>query len=294
MIVPTLNEEDAIGEVIDGFPSTYRGLQLKVFVVDGGSTDDTVEIARDKGAEVISQRLNGGKGDGVRQAVSEIDANYYVMIDGDGSYKPEEVGKVLDPVIDSEAEHVIGRRIEQHPESIPRLNKFGNRLFNTVTRFTTGEEIYDMLSGYRAFTNYSLSYTEFTRPGFGIETEMTFTAIENNLPVKEVNISYLRRKGESKLNPVSDGWRIFKTIVWSIRDMNPLKFFSSASLVFFMLAIYPLYLTAQQWLTHGEIRDTAPGLLAGVLAIVGVQLLIFGMLSDQVKTLEKRMKDPGR
>ena len=293
MIIPTLNEEQAIGDVVERFPESYRDNTVNIYVVDGGSTDDTVRIAREHQAEVIQQRLNGGKGDGVRQAFNEVESDYYVMIDGDGSYRPEELGEILDPLLDGEAEHVIGRRREKDPDAIPRLNKAGNRLFNGVTRLTTGAEIHDMLSGYRGLTDYSLDYIEFTRPGFGIETEMTFTAIENNLPIVEVDIEYLRRKGESNLDPLSDGWRIFKTIVWSIRDMNPLKFFSIASLIFFLLSVYPLWLTVSQYLRYDEIRDTAPGLLAGILVIIGVQFLVFGMLADQVKTLEKRNRDSG-
>ncbi|MFB6204577.1 MAG: glycosyltransferase [Candidatus Nanohaloarchaea archaeon] len=293
-MIPVLNEEEAVEEVVQGFPEEYRGRELDIFVIDGGSTDSTVEKAEDAGATVLEQRLSGGKGNGVKEALAEVEADIYVMIDGDGTYDPGEVGRLLDPLIDGEAEHVVGRRVERDPGSIPRLNRVGNSLFNWVTRLSTGKEIHDMLSGYRAFTRYSLDFTDLTRPGFGIETEMTFSAVENHVPIREVEISYREREGESKLHPLSDGWRIINTIIWSIRDMNPLKFFSTASIVFFLLAVYPLYLTAHQYLIYGRIQDTAPGLLAGVLVIIGIQLMILGMLSDQVKSLEKRLKEQER
>lgn len=291
VIIPTLNEEEAIGEVIEGFPDKYRGHDVKTYVIDGGSKDRTVEIAEEKGSSVIHQRLNGGKGDGVRQALNEIDSEIYVMIDGDATYDPEEMGKVVDPVIDNEAEHVIGWRKNREPGSIPMLNRAGNRIFNLITSFSTGVKVHDMLSGFRAFTKESLDYTATTQPGFGIETEMTFTAIENNVRLKEVEISYDERKGESKLHPVKDGWRIINTIIWSIRDMNPLKFFSFAALVMFLLASYPGYLTVLQKLQEGRIINLGPALFASLLAIIGVQLLIFGLLADQIKNVEKRLRN---
>lgn len=291
IIIPTLNEEEAIQQVIEGFPENYRGHELQKYVVDGGSTDRTVELAEEAGATVLKQRLAGGKGDGVRQALNDVDADIYVMIDGDATYKPSELGKVLDPVIDGDAEHVIGRRKDREPGAIPALNRVGNRLFNYITSFTTGVKVHDMLSGYRAFTKESLDYTATTQPGFGIETEMTFTAIENNVRLKEVPISYEERRGQSKLHPVKDGWRIINTIIWSIRDMNPLKFFSTAALAMFILASYPGYLTVMQKLEEGVIVNLGPALFASLLAIVGVQLFIFGLLADQIKNVEKRLRN---
>jgi glycosyltransferase involved in cell wall biosynthesis len=290
VIIPTLNEEEAIADVIEGFPEKVGHHSLETYVIDGGSTDDTLENAKNAGAEVIRQRLKGGKGNGVKQALREIDADIYVMIDGDGTYDPGQVERVVRPILDGEAEHVIGRRSDRTEGAIPRLNLFGNYVFNLAVRLSTGEDIHDMLSGYRAFTDFSLDYTEFTKPGFGIETEITFTALENHVPIEEVEISYEEREGESKLHPISDGWRIVNTIIWSIRDMNPLKFFSSVSLVFFLAAVYPSYLTFSQYFEHGRIVDVAPGLAASVFIIVGLQLFILGMLSDQIKDTEKRLR----
>ncbi|MFB6143709.1 MAG: glycosyltransferase [Candidatus Nanohaloarchaea archaeon] len=291
VLVPTLNEEEAVKQVLEGFPEEYSGHELKKYVIDGGSTDATVEKAKEAGAEVLHQRLEGGKGDGVRQALNEIDADIYVMIDGDATYDPSEVGKLLEPILAGEAEHVIGWRTNRTPGSIPLLNRAGNRIFNLVTSFSTGVKVHDMLSGFRAFTKESLDYTATTQPGFGIETEMTFTAIENNVPLSEVEISYNERKGESKLHPVMDGWRIINTIIWSIRDMNPLKFFSVAALFMFVLASYPGYLTLMQKLQQGRITNLGPALFASLLAIIGVQLLIFGLLADQIKNVEKRLRN---
>lgn len=291
VIIPTLNEEEAVEEVIRGFPDSYRGQEVKKYVIDGGSTDNTVENSRKAGAEVIHQKLNGGKGDGVRQGMNEVEADIYVMIDGDGTYDPGEFSKVVDPVLDGEAEQVIGRRSRRESGSIPKLNLLGNKFFNLVTRLTTREKVHDMLSGYRSFSKESLKYTDMTKPGFGIETEMTFTALENNVPIKEVDISYKEREGDSKLHPIRDGWRIFTTLIWSIRDMNPLKFFSIVSLILLGLSAYPSYLTVSQKLSAGEITNLMPALTASVLVILAVQFMIVGLISDQIKNVEKRLRN---
>lgn len=290
-IVPALNEEEAIAEVVEGLPETRQNHEVKIYVVDGGSTDSTVEKAEEAGAQIIHQKLSGGKGNGVRQALEEVDADIYVMLDGDGTYDPGELGKLVEPILAKRAEHVIGRRSKREKGAIPRLNLLGNYLFNMVTRVTTGEKIHDMLSGYRAFTRDSLRHTDFTRPGFGLETEMTFTALENNVPIEEVEISYSERKGDSKLRPFQDGWRIINTVIWSIRDMNPLKFFSSISFLLLVLASYPSYLAIRQKLQTGFIQDLGPAIAASVLIILAVQFFIFGMLADQVKNVEKRLRN---
>jgi dolichol-phosphate mannosyltransferase len=290
VIIPTLNEEEAIKQVIEGFPRKSHGHEVNLHVVDGGSTDETKEIVENSEAELIKQKLRGGKGNGVKQALEEIDSEIYVMIDGDGTYEPEELDKIVKPLVNDRAEHVIGRRSNRSEDAIPKLNLLGNYVFNFAVRVSTGKDIHDMLSGYRAFTDYSLKYTDLTEPGFGIETEMTFTAIENHVPIEEVEISYDERKGESKLNPISDGWRIISTITWSIRDMNPLKFFSAVAAIFFTLSVYPAYLITSQYFANGRIVDLAPGLVASILVIIGLQLLIFGMMSDQIRSREKRLK----
>ncbi len=291
IIIPALNEEEAIESVIEGFPASYRNHSMETYVIDGGSTDGTQELAESAGAKVIKQRRGGGKGNGVSQALEEIDADIYVMIDGDSTYDPKEIDRLVDPIIEGEAEHVIGRRSDREKGAIPRINLVGNYVFNLITRLMTGKDIRDMLSGYRAFTRESLEHTHFTRPGFGIETEMTFTALENHVPIKEVEISYGNRKGNSKLHPMRDGWRIINTIIWSIRDMNPLKFFSTISLLLLVLAAYPSYLTIQQKLSEGIIQHPGTAIAAGVLAILAVQLFVFGMLADQIKNVEKRLRN---
>lgn len=289
VVIPTLDEEEGIADVVGRFPGSYRDHDIQVFVVDGGSSDRTVELAEEAGAEILVQRLSGGKGDALRQAFQNIDADYYVTIDGDGTYDPRELDRLLDPLMDGEAGQVIGTRSDREDGSIPFLNRIGNRIFNFFTRSATGREVNDMLSGYRALTRESLENTSLTRPGFGIETELTFSAIENNVVVREVPITYSKRKGESKLQPVRDGWRIFKTVVWSVRDLQPLKFFSFAALLMLLIAAYPSFLVFEEKIVTGRVQSLGPVVFSALCIIVAVQLLIFGLLADQVKNVEKRL-----
>ncbi|WP_414836699.1 glycosyltransferase [Candidatus Nanohalococcus occultus] len=290
VLIPTLNEGEAIKSVIEKFPSKYRGEEVEKYVIDGNSSDSTVENAKEAGAHVIHQTLDGGKGDAIREILAEVDADYYVMIDGDGTYDPEEVGKLLDPLLDGEAEHVIGARKNREADAIPFFNRIGNWFFNRATSVATGKEVSDMLSGYRAFTRNSIDYYGLTSPGFGIETEMTLSTLESNLPIKEVDINYSERIGESKLHPIEDGWRIFKTLMWSIRDLNPLKFFSGSAFLLLIIASYPSYLVFEQKLATGRVQDLGPVVFSAMLIILAVQLMIFGMLADQIRNTEKRLR----
>jgi dolichol-phosphate mannosyltransferase len=290
VIIPTLNEEKALPSLLDSFPESYMDRRIEKFVVDGGSTDRTKEIARERSVNLIEQKRLGGKGNGVEEAIRSVDADIYVLIDGDGTYNPGEVNKLLDLIIDGEAEHVIGKRNYEDDRDTKYLNKIGNYFFNKAVSVSTGKNIEDMLSGYRAFTSESLRYTDVTSPGFGIETEMTLSAIGNDVNIKEVDISYRPRKGESKLNPISDGWRIIKTIIWSVRDSNPLRFFFLISLVFLLTSLYPTYLTLTQWIRNGRIVDVAPAIAASFLLIVSIQFIIFGLLADQIRNVERRLR----
>lgn len=291
VLVPTLNEGKGIEEVLDAVPEEVSGKKTKIYIIDGGSTDGTVEKAEEKDAEIISQRMEGGKGEAVRQALREIDAEYYVMIDGDATYDPAEMEKLMAPILAGRAEHVIGRRKPVEKGALNRLNSLGNKAFNLMTRFLTGREVTDMLSGYRAFTKKSLERTSYSRPGFGIETEMTVSVLENNIPFEEVEVSYYRREGSSKLSPFRDGWRIAKTLAWTVRDLNPLKFFLLAAGVVLVIAIYPSFLTWEEKIVTGRVQSLGPIVFSAMLYILALQLVIFGMLADQMKNIEKRLRD---
>lgn len=214
-VVPTLDEEDAIGAVIDAMPDSIAGEDVEVFVIDGGSSDDTVEIARSRGATVMDQSYPGAKGAAVREAVDEIDAGVYVFLDGDGTYDPRQMPKLVEPVLRGEADHVIGTRFrDREPGALSPFNLVGNLMFNRMASVLTGCHVQDMLSGYRALGSEHIRSMRMEEAGFGIETELTFRTLDSRTRLVQVPITYSRREeGSSKLHPIRDGARIFATIL---------------------------------------------------------------------------------
>jgi dolichol-phosphate mannosyltransferase len=222
VLVPTYNEEPTIAEVIEGF--LEQGFD-DVLVIDGGSDDETPTVAEKAGARVVEQSGNG-KGQAVREAIHEhLERPYVVMIDGDGTYLPSEVDRVLAP-LDEGADHVLGNRLG-NPEAFTRLNYVGNHIFNFEFAVAHGEHLGDILTGYRAFTLESGRELTLTEDGFGIETEMCAEAVGAGQEVETVDITYRERPegSEEKLHPVLDGGRIGFVVYKTTRRTRPAFFY---------------------------------------------------------------------
>lgn len=239
VLVPTYNEEGTVAEVIEGFAA--QGFD-DILVIDGGSDDDTQRVAREAGARVVEQS-GSGKGQAVREALHEhIERPYVVMIDGDGTYLPEEVDRVLTP-LDEGAEHVLGNRLG-NPEAFTRLNYVGNHIFNFEFAVAHGAHLGDILTGYRAFTLESAREMTLTEDGFGIETEMCAEALGAGQEVETVDITYRERPedSEEKLHPVFDGARIGYVVYKTTRRTRPAFFYGVPVLALAFLAVLVAYL----------------------------------------------------
>jgi len=285
VLIPTLNEAETIGSVIDGLRE--EGLE-NVLVADGHSTDETREIAREHGARVFEQS-GSGKGQAVREAVRRIDAAYVLMLDGDGTYRTEDAPNVLEPVVSGDAEHVVGDRFaNMESGAMTRLNRLGNTLINRAFARIHGHDYEDILSGYRAFTRDSFEKMSLTADGFGIETEMAVECARHNQTVRVVDITYKPRPedSETNLNPFTDGARIIYTLYRLAKTNNPLFYFGSvgggALLVSLLLGIYVAY----EWFAKG-VSHNVMAVAAGVALLFGVQLIMFGVLSDLFVTLHR-------
>jgi dolichol-phosphate mannosyltransferase len=206
VIIPTLNEEKTIASVI-------RQIKGEVFVIDANSTDKTVEIARKYDAKIIKQK-SIGKGNALKQAFKQISSDIYVIIDGDNTYNPKEINKLIKPVILGEADLAVGSRILGNGRrNIRFLNLFGNFLFNLILRLCLKTEITDMLSGFRAINKELINNIKLISDDFEIETEMTVKTIKNGYKIKEVPVSYRKRITPSKLHPIKDGIKIFFNLI---------------------------------------------------------------------------------
>ncbi len=285
VLIPTLNEEDAIAEVIEEFRA--MGFE-NVLVIDGNSVDDTVGRAREAGARVILQS-GKGKGQALKEAFDQIEDGYILMIDGDGTYLPSEAHILLDPLRQGRSDHVVGNRFGNLQKgAFTRLNMAGNRLINTLFRYIYRVPLNDILSGYRAFSAEGIRRLDLTMTGFEIETEMSIESVKKGLRITEVPITYEQRRAGTltKLNPLRDGARIMATIYKMAKTQNPLFYFGVIGSLFgamgFLLGIY----VAMDWL-DGKIEHIPLTILTAILIIVGFQLFLMGILGDVIASLHQ-------
>ncbi|WP_292484986.1 S-layer glycoprotein N-glycosyltransferase AglJ [Methanohalobium sp.] len=284
ILIPTLNEESTIVEIIRGFKS--EGFD-NIFVIDGNSTDRTCELAEGEGASVVVQS-GKGKGQAVQEAFNIIESEYVVMVDGDGTYLPSDVHAMLSPVLNGEAEHVIGNRFANYePEAFTRLNLIGNRALNKLFSYAYRKKLNDILSGYRAITHEAIKTLELKETGFEIESEMTIESIKKEFSVVEVPITYLARHedADTKLNPLKDGFRIGMTIYKLAKMHNPMFYFGVIGAVVIILGTLTGIFVVIEWIkgiTHLPLT-----ILTALLIISGIQMFIFGLMSDLVVSLHR-------
>jgi glycosyltransferase (TIGR04182 family) len=290
VLLPAYNESETVGEVVAGFRE--EGFH-DILVIDGGSEDDTREIARREGARVEIQS-GRGKGQAIREGVRKyIDAPYVLLADADCTYQPEDARAMLQPLFDGEAEHVIGDRYgDIHDDAMTRFNDVGNTIFNWLFRTIHGEDFEDILSGYRAFTRASFDRLQLRADGFGIETEMCVEVARHNIPVAVVPITYLPRPDGSSTNlhPVKDGWIILVALYRRAKTSNPLFYFGSVGLTSGVLGVLVELYVAYDWFVN-RISHEVLAFAGGTLIILGIQFVIFGMLSDLVVTLHNELLD---
>jgi glycosyltransferase (TIGR04182 family) len=280
ILIPTLNEEESIGEVIKEFKKLGF---TNIFVIDGHSTDATREIAEREGARVVVQK-GKGKGTAVRQAFDLIDDDVLVMIDGDGTYSPAEVNTLLAPILTDEADHVIGNRFGFGGSFSP-LHRFGNWTLNRVFWLGYGIKLHDILSGYRALTKDCVSKLDLEKEGFEIEAEMAIKSVKQGIRMKEVPISYQTRKGKAKLNTFRDGFKILYTLYMLAKSHNPLFYFGILGTFFIIAGVLSGLYVVLEW--YEGVTHILLTVFTALLIISGVQFFILGLLGDLLVTIQK-------
>lgn len=286
VLLPAFEEAETVGDVVSSFRDAGFG---NLLVIDGGSRDDTREIAREAGARVVEQ-AGQGKGQAVREAVRDhVDAPYVLMADADATYDASDADAMLEPLFSGEADHVIGNRFARmRPEAMTRLNRIGNRLINSAFRAIHGESYADILSGYRAFTRESFRRLNLTADGFGIETQMAVECAKHQVRVAVVPVTYRPRPGGSatNLHPIRDGGVIFMELYRKAKTNNPLFYFGSVGAVSTAagaaMAAFVLYRWVVFEVGHEIIAVAATGAM-----ILGIQLLVFGVLADMILSLHR-------
>ncbi|TVP39285.1 glycosyltransferase [Candidatus Nitrosocosmicus arcticus] len=292
VIIPTLNEEQTIGEVIRNIRSSNLPVALSILVVDGGSTDHTLDICRKENVRFMIQKVRG-KGNGMREAVDQSEADIIVFIDGDGTYCPTDLALLLEPLLNDSADMVVGSRIKSKREkgAISIFNSFGNRIFNNTINFAMNSSITDSLSGYRALYREMFKDLILFSDAFEIEIEMTVEALAKGYRVLEIPINYGLRKGSNtKLAPLSDGTKIGRTLLFILMNVNPLKFFGVISLVFFVVALWPITQALYEKIFFGEIVSIPAVILAALLIVTGILSIVIGMLAELLVRSRRRLE----
>lgn len=290
VLLPAYEEAETVGTVVSSFRE--EGL-ANVLVIDGGSTDDTREVAGEAGARVVEQS-GEGKGQAIREGVREhVEAPYVLMADADATYDAEDAKAMLTPLLEGEAEHVVGNRFaDMRPGAMTRLNRVGNRLINGAFRAIHGEDYGDILSGYRAFTRESFLRLTLTADGFGVETEMAVECVKQRVTVTVVPVTYRPRPDGSSTNlhPVRDGGVIFLELYRKAKTNNPLFYFGSVGSISTaagtVMAAFVLY----RWVVFDVGHEIVAVAATGAI-ILGMQLLVFGVLADMILSLHREQLD---
>jgi glycosyltransferase involved in cell wall biosynthesis len=289
VLIPCYNEEAAIGDVVRDFRAALP--DADIYVYDNNSSDQTIAVAAAAGAIVRSEPLQG-KGNVVRRMFADVEADVYVMTDGDGTYDAAAAPKLVGMLIDQSLDVVNGKRVHENAEAYRAGHQFGNVLLTSLVAGIFGKRFEDMLSGFKIFSRRFVKSFPSLSSGFEIETELTVHALELRMPVAEVETNYgARLEGSvSKLSTFSDGFRILRTIGILIKEERPLQFFSTLFALFslsgFILSI-PLIFT---YLETGLVPRLPTAVLVTGLMLLAFLSIACGLILDTVTRGRKELK----
>ncbi len=284
VLIPCYNEALTIGKVVDDFRRVLP--DAAVYVYDNRSTDGTAAIARDHGAQVRFE-CRPGKGNVVRSMVREIDADCYLMVDGDDTYPAEAAPSLLAPLMSGQADMVVGDRLSNGSytsENDRAFHGFGNNLVRVLIRVIYGFEFNDVMTGYRAFNKVFAKTMPVLSPGFEIETELSIHAVDKRWRIVEVPVDYRDRPegSESKLSTFSDGLKVLGTIASLFKDYKPMALFSWLAFVFVAFGLIVGVPVIGEYYATGQVDRFPSALLAVALVFTGLLSFASGLILDTV------------
>jgi glycosyltransferase involved in cell wall biosynthesis len=289
VLVPCYNEEKAIAKVVADFRAALP--HAPVYVYDNNSQDRTVEVAREAGA-VVRRELHQGKGHVVRRMFTDVEADIYVLVDGDATYDAPSVRAMIDRLFEDRLDMVVASRVDQEVAAYRPGHRAGNWLLTSFVTVVFGRAFTDMLSGYRVFSRRFVKSFPVLSGGFEIETELTVHALELELPVAEVETPYYARAvgSASKLNTWSDGFRILWTIGRLYRSERPLQFFSAIAGVLAIVAIVLAIPIVATFLREGIVPRFPTAILATGLMLAALLSFVAGLILDTVTRGRRELK----
>ncbi|WP_241147263.1 glycosyltransferase family 2 protein [Olsenella sp. An285] len=284
MLLPCYNEALTIGKVIDDFARELPG--ATIYVYDNNSSDDTSAIAREHGA-VVRFEPRQGKGNVVRQMLRDIDADYYIMADGDDTYPAEFAPALLAPLMADEADTVVGDRLSNGTygeENKRAFHGFGNDLVRWLINRLYGYQYTDIMTGYRSFSRVFAETLPVLSPGFQIETELSIHAADKRWRIQQVPIEYRDRPegSVSKLNTFSDGLKVLGMIFSLFKDYKPLPFFSLLAAFFFAVGLVLGIPVILEFVETGLVERLPTAVAAVAFCGLGALLLVCGLILDTV------------
>ncbi len=290
ILLPCRNEAAAIEAVVAGFRAALP--DADIYVYDNNSTDDTVERARRAGAIVRAEGLVG-KGNVVRRMFSDVEADIYIMADGDGTYDPADAPEMARLIADDSLDMVVAKRVDDEgAETYRRGHRFGNRVLTGFVGWLFGQRFSDILSGYRAFSRRFVKSFPALAQGFEIETELTIHALEMRVPVAEIQTRYSARPAgsTSKLSTWRDGFRILATILFLFKEVRPFKFFSALFVALGLLSLVLAYPVLVTFLQTGLVPRLPTAVLSMGIMVLAFIALVSGIVLDTVSRGRREAK----
>ncbi len=289
VLIPCYNEEQTIEKVVRDTKAALP--DAVVYVYDNNSTDRTVELAKGAGA-IVRHEYMQGKGNVIRRMFREIDAEAYIMVDGDDTYPMEYAAEMVDKVLDHNADMVVGDRLSStyFTENKRPFHNFGNSLVRASINSLFKCEIKDIMTGFRAFSYQFVKTFPVMSKGFEIETEMTIHAVSNNMQVENVVVEYRDRPAgsESKLNTYSDGIKVIFTIIRLYREYKPFGFFGLLALLLIAIAggfFIPVFI--EYWET-GLVKRFPTLIVCGFVGLAAVQSFFAGMILQNIARRDRK------
>lgn len=288
VLIPCYNEELTVEKTVSDFKRVLPNADI--YVYNNNSKDRTKELALKAGA-IVRDEYRQGKGVVVRSMFRDIDADVYIMVDGDDTYPAEEVDGLITPVLEGKADMVIGDRLSStyYTENKRPFHNFGNSLVKGLINFLFKSDLNDIMTGYRSFSKKFVKCMPVMSDGFQIETEMTIFALTNNMQVVNVPITYRDRPegSESKLNTFSDGFKVLLTLFNLFKDNRPFLFFGSISIVIFIIGLLIGIPVINEFIKTAYITKVPSAILAAALMLNAFLMFSVGIILDAIKN-EKR------
>lgn len=290
VLIPCYNEAQTVQKVVRDYQQALP--EATIYVYDNNSTDDTARLAAEAGAEVRHE-YRQGKGNVIRSMFKQIDADCYLMIDGDDTYPAENAREMCRLVLEGRADMVIGDRLSStyFTENKRPFHNLGNRMVRGLINWLFHANIRDIMTGYRAFSYDFVKTFPVLSKGFEIETEMTIHALDKNFALQEVPVAYRDRPAgsESKLNTYRDGFRVLKTIGRLFKEYKPMIFFSLLSLIFIVISLCFGIPVFSEYFHTGLVPRFPTLIFSGFMLIVGLLLLICGIILEVLVTKHRQL-----